>query len=274
MTNHTLNYSDQWDNDDNVFGPIEPQLGRFACFCGMFFISLVSLMGNGVTVYIYTRPGAMSAINFLIIGLTLADMCFAVLSTTTSFPFGLYYLSGDLKAYLPSQAYATTFGYPLTMITRTVSIWTMILITVDRFYAVVYPFKALQRCSIRSSVYSYLAVVGFAILYNLCRFWEYRWNDDYGVLLADAQLKADPIYLEVYVLWLYMIVMYLIPFLIICALNLKVILQLRLAGRRRLEMAGWDKATLQGKPKVKHCISANAFSHILLARESSESTVA
>ena len=67
-------------------------------------------------------------------------------------------------------AYSTVYLYPFVMITQTCSVWILVLITVERYIAICYPFYALRFCNAQRSRNGLLLVVVCAALYNFIRY--------------------------------------------------------------------------------------------------------
>jgi len=61
--------------------------------------------------------------------------------------------------------------WPVTSICQTVTIWTVLLVTVDRYMAVCRPFDTRMRTVDRATKL-FVGVVVAAILYNIPRFFE------------------------------------------------------------------------------------------------------
>ena len=73
-----------------------------------------------------------------------------------------------LRPYFP---YAERYMWPVTSICQTVTIWTVLLVTVDRYMAVCRPFDTRMRTVDRATKL-FVGVVVAAILYNIPRFFE------------------------------------------------------------------------------------------------------
>ena len=74
----------------------------------------------------------------------------------------------------------------------------------------------------------YVATIGvFALLYNIPRFWEVTWQtrtyENLNATITNVEpteLRNDPTYINVYITWLYLVVMYIIPFTCLAIFNL------------------------------------------------------
>ena len=83
-----------------------------------------------------------------------------------------------------------------------------------------------------------MAVISlFAFLYNITRFWEVTWQTDYYDELAtnitnvvSTDLREHKVYISVYITWLYLVVMYIVPFLCLFVFNLLIYLEVIVYG--------------------------------------------
>lgn len=69
------------------------------------------------------------------------------------------------------------FGYPLSMMLQSASVWLFMLITTERFLAVVHPLRVGLYCSASRARLAIVTVVLAAVAYNFVRFWEYSLED-------------------------------------------------------------------------------------------------
>lgn len=98
-------------------------------------VCLFGVLFNIVSIYIYTRPQMRAPINVLLTGLSAIDLLMLVLAI---FAFVIPGLNVVLMHPLLTQItnYSTIYLYPLAMMAQTCSIWTLVLITVERYIAV------------------------------------------------------------------------------------------------------------------------------------------
>lgn len=80
-----------------------------------------------------------------------------------------------------------------------------------------------------------LAVVGASVLYNLCRFWEYKMSYENGKPVGyERSLRQDFHYFVGYYTVLYLFIHFLIPFSIIALLNVRIAKTVTAANAIRL----------------------------------------
>ena len=217
-------------------------IGQFLLFLVSLSISIGGMAGNAVALSIFTLPTHRSAINVLISSLALSDICFLLTGLLATLPFGLYYLHGRLCPFISFQSAAVLYLYPLNKIAQTMSVGTHVCIAFERFVAVVFPFKAGRIATLRFSLLCLAVVFLLSLAFNLSRFWESAPEFVFALngtsfLMTSAYLQALPLYEHVYTLWLDMLFMYLLPFVLLAALNCKIALTIRKAQRNRSKYA-------------------------------------
>jgi len=76
-------------------------------------------------------------------------------------------------------------------------------------------------------------VVAFSLAYNATRFFEITWEEREvegnvtAVDITTSKLRQDPVYISVYITWLYTVFMYTVPFAGLAALNVLIYLDVR-----------------------------------------------
>lgn len=110
-------------------------------------------------------------------------------------------------------------------------------VTIERYVAVCLPLKARVLCTF-GRARMYVATIGvFALLYNIPRFWEVTWQtrtyENLNATITNVEpteLRNDPTYINVYITWLYLVVMYIIPFTCLAIFNLLIYKEVSLSA--------------------------------------------
>lgn len=185
----------------------------------MLLLCGFGLYGNFMSIIIFTKPIMRCSINILLAGLSFIDlfllmMCIPVfILPTVMEQFGV-----TTPYYNPI---IVLYFYPLTMTAQTCSIWALVVITLERFVAVCRPFHAHNFATVGRTKRALLIVIILAVLYNLVRFWEYRWKYVFTEdLLYEPLLRTNSKYLTYYYTICYLLTHFLIPFFIILILNI------------------------------------------------------
>jgi hypothetical protein len=208
-------------------------------------IGLLGLVGNIIAVVVLSRPQMKSSINVILIGLASAD---SILIVTSILMFGLPAVNGynnSLFSYYRFHVfpYITPFVYPVGMIAQTGSVYLTLCVTVERYVAVCLPLKARSICTYTRACAYVTVIAVLSSLYNLPRFWEVTWKTVYyrgynetETIVAPTSLRDDGVYIGVYMTCLYLVVMYIVPFISLAVFNLWIYLEVRRANSERARL--------------------------------------
>jgi len=212
---------------------------------------LLGLLGNVMSIIILSRPQMKSSVNCLLIGLASFD---TILIFTSILMFGLpaVYTYTDLYLVaffmLKVFPYITPVVYAVGMIAQTGSVYLTLAVSMERYVAVCQPLKARSLCTFGRSRRVVIGLGLFAVLYNLPRFFEVRtttaYYTDLGVNVTDVgptPLRNNPAYVSVYMTWLYLVVMYFLPFVGLTGFNLFIYKQVRQANLERAQLTHSQK---------------------------------
>ncbi|GLH07190.1 FMRFamide receptor [Gryllus bimaculatus] len=116
--------------------------------------------------------------------------------------------------------------YPLALISQTVSVYLTLTVTLERFVAVCHPLRARSLCTYGRARLYVLVIIALSALYNLPRFWEaeidVQWDDERNTTVMEVvptALRRNHLYVTVYINWLYMALLYFLPFTVLAVLN-------------------------------------------------------
>ncbi|KAG7168255.1 FMRFamide receptor-like [Homarus americanus] len=221
-----------------------PRLLRFIVYGFLLTtVGLLGVAGNLISITILSRPKMRSSINCCLIGLTSFDM---IVTTTSVLMFGL----PEICEYTHTMLWysegvyqrVTPFVFPLALVAQTGSVYLTVTVTVERYIAVCRPLRARYLCTYgRAKVYV-ISVALFSILYNIPRFWEVSNKEcnvdgETFVIVVPSALRLNPYYIEIYIMWVYLIVMYLVPFLSLMIFNFFIYKEVRAANHERQQLS-------------------------------------
>ena len=140
--------------------------------------------------------------------------------------------------------YITPWVYPVGMIAQTGSVYLTLCVTIERWVAVCLPLKARYLCTFgRAKIY--VACVGAgAVLYNLTRFGEVTWEMDSetnSTIVKATELREHAAYISIYITWMYLVVMYIVPFSCLAIFNLLIYREVRRANAERANLTRLQK---------------------------------
>lgn len=201
-------------------------------------VGVLGILGNVISMIILSRPQMKSSINYLLIGLARCD---TVLIVTSILLFGLpvvYPITDHLfNYYYKVYPLIAPVVYPVAMISQTVSVYLTLTVTLERFVAVCHPLRARSLCTYGRARAYVAGIVAFAVLYNITRFWEVRVHKcmhaaygQYVYQVYPSELRNDRDYISIYIHWMYLVIMYFIPFGSLAVLNAAIYNQVNAFG--------------------------------------------
>lgn len=204
-------------------------------------IGILGIIANFVSLIILSRPQMRSSVNCGLQGLAVFDTIVLICAVLM---LGLKKLGSRvqfLRIYsLAISPYIIPIAYPVGLIAQTGSVWTTVAVTVERYIAVCHPLKAKSMCTYRRARIFNAIIMVMSILYNIPRFWEVEHSEVYSAELnrtiykvVASQLRVNKLYYEVYHIWLYLFVMYFVPFLVLTLFNIYIWRTVRKANLER-----------------------------------------
>lgn len=116
--------------------------------------------------------------------------------------------------------------YPLATVMQTASVYLTMTVSLERYVAVCHPLRARSLCTYGRARIYVIVIVLFSTLYNIPRLWEGKikteWSEEYNTTVycpVQSDFRDNEYYQTVYIHWLYLICMYLVPFLSLAILN-------------------------------------------------------
>lgn len=192
-------------------------------------VGILGIFGNIISMIILSRPQMKSSINYLLIGLARCD---SVLIVTSVLLFGIpaiYPYTGNFFVYYYNiYPHLAPFLFPLAMIAQTVTVYLTLTVTLERFVAVCHPLRARSLCTYGRARGYVLGIIVFSAVYNLPRFWEVSYQaNSYQTLTMNttiycpvpSDLRQNLTYISVYIHWMYLVFLYILPFSSLAVLN-------------------------------------------------------
>ena len=201
------------------------------------------IVGNSLAFVVFWKDNIKTSASFLFQSLALVDSALLLLAI----PLGpvRYFMvyKNWLKEYLEVTPYLEVYIYPVAIVSQRASVWVVVLLAINRYIAVCFPFKALRWCTI-SKVKKQLAFVLLcAILYDIPRFAdtriEYVTFDNgttYIPQAVDTKLGGDRLYYIIYNGALNFVFVMTLPLIILTCVNIRLIQVLKARRRKRMEM--------------------------------------
>ena len=203
------------------------------------------LVGNAVSFTVLWRDRAGGgATSFLLRAMAVADslVLVAAVPLYVLSPLALAQMPGASSTYIGIYYAAMPYLWPCYLIPYTGTIFLTVLVSLQRFFAVCRPYSSVGSCNKRQMRIHVAAIVVFAVVYNIPRFFEYT-HFEYCVGLNQSRnafgisaFGSNQTYRIVYTNVMYIVVMHGGPLLCLGFLNVKLIKALKERQRKRAEM--------------------------------------
>jgi hypothetical protein len=254
-----ISFTNSTNSTNPEFSKVPTSIPFLPFGLGLIIIITIGVIGNILSSLVLSKKRLRSSYSVLTLGLTFADSVYLI---TKFFRYGL----DSLFRHYGIVTHYTTIFLPLigpylrpltftggrllitcanskvkcnksfyairilfTFLTaHTASTYFTMAIALDRYIALSRPSLARKLCTTKKAMFTSIVVVGFALLYNVPRWWEF-YTEDYldqedmtKYYMKMSSLRNDPDYKLYYIFWSYFIVMFCLPFLTLSILNLLV----------------------------------------------------
>lgn len=214
----------------------------FYCSWTMLLICLSGILLNILSIIVFSNARMRyQPINILLLGLSVSDMLLLM------FAIPVFCITGINARYsniflVNFASYSTIIAYPMACMCQTMSIWLLVVITMERYFAVCHPLQiSVRDRPIKRAVIVTLSVTVAAILYNGCRFVEFKLGQQeatikgelINITTATDWYRRHPIYEKVYYVGLYIILHFIAPFLVISIMNMYIVFHIGKARQVR-----------------------------------------
>lgn len=206
----------------------------FEVIADFYLISLlciVGIFGNIVSVIVLQRDKERREALFLLQGLAVADAGYLVVALLR---YPLKYLLVEKENYDLMQPYV----FPLLKTFQTVTIWMMVLVTVDRFTCVCRPFRSQRFFTGRTRRWYAVTTFVAGAAYNVPRFLDscvMKWVDLCSSTVSTRMVYTstfnNTLYYDIYLYGLYIYMLYIGPLFILAFMNFRLIRAIK-ASRR------------------------------------------
>ena len=215
--NTIVNGSSSW----NCYSLINQVVQKHVPTVASGLILVVSLIGNSlIAIIVFKTPTLKIPINFMIVNMAISDLLFPIFL----FPLNLVNMQADL--WLIGDSLHQTLckiGLFLLTVSATVSIQSLILITVDRFGAVVMPIRGSPLISRRLCLFFIVVTWIVAIAANLPHFFDFKRVEHPGGMVMCAIQKSS----ASYYLLAYFIAFFYLPFVLLIILYAIILIKLK-----------------------------------------------
>ena len=210
------------------------------CVCGF--------AGNIVSVVVMRQDqDKKNTTNWFLQALAVCDTFYLVMSLFFQTFKTLYTYTNwfpQLKYTIP---YIEPYIWAMASIAQTGTVWLVVLVTADRYIAVCKPLSTNLRTLERAKITTVL-VLCFAVIYNIPRFLEREWIEEYdpchGEIIVKSvrtQMRNSKLYFLLYKTICYFLFRTIVPLVTLIILNLRLIRALQQVHRRHRDMTRSSK---------------------------------
>lgn len=232
-----LSYGDEYIQDSNMRA-----LQLMFIFWGIIIpiISVIGFIGNILTIIVLFRREMKSTTVYFLRTLVVTDtgiiigaiLGLSVVSITQLNP-KLWRFTDVIYPYIYTP---TNF---IVMTLQMLNVWVTVAVSVERYIAICHPFKSVKICN-KKNAYLMIGIITFsAIVYNIPRCFATSSsscgdpNFPSCRTLITTDFGKTFFYEKVYSVWLYLLLIYILPLLLLGVLNTLLIVELMRMRRRR-----------------------------------------
>ncbi|CAI2353081.1 unnamed protein product [Caenorhabditis sp. 36 PRJEB53466] len=204
----------------------------------MFPVILIGILGNTVSVYVYSRRHMKkSTVGFLLLSLSVVDLTVLLTALPTFSLYKMPVFPGYMKigsVHTILSAFCIVYIYPIGCTAKMISQYIIVLIAVERWFAVCRPLQVQVWCTPSNTVKALVYIIVTAILFNAPRFLEFQADLSTGIVHMGLSHSANnKWYFVVYYGIRSIVFDTVIPFLVISITNIQVIKQLKKSNEER-----------------------------------------
>ena len=233
-----LSYNDKFIQDNDAHAR---QL-MFA-FWGIIIpiISVVGFFGNLLTIIVLFRREMQSTTIYFLRTLVVTDTAIIIGGVV-----GLSVIAITQRD--PSMWLFTDVIYPhiytpinyIVMALQMINVWVTVAVAVERYIAICHPFKSVKICTKKNAFISLTVIVVISVLYNIPRCFATTaarcgkvapHQDCFQLITTD--FGNTFLYTQIYFFWMYMILIFIIPLVVLSVLNTLLVAELMRMRRRR-----------------------------------------
>lgn len=198
-------------------------------------VCVLGLLGNTVTLIVLRRV-KYNVLFHTLRALASADAVLLLCALLQQIIPMACQLSRDTGWFCTAIGYLRVYSWPLICMAQMVSVWVTVLLSLERFVAIVTPLKSMHTCTVRRVKIAVATLWVLAIVFNIPKFFEYkpeiRSIDNATIVhYAYSTLRESPVYRYLYNTVMYGLLLYAIPLCLLSFLTLKTVQELHRARR-------------------------------------------
>ncbi len=200
-------------------------------------ISILGFAGNSLSIVILQKDTGTTVATFLLQALAIADNS---LLLGSFFVLSISYGSGYSDTFVN---YTVKYIQPLGYMSETATIWTTVLLALNRYVAICRPFQVSRFSTISKARVQVFVVFGFSISFNLVRFFQVEVHasvingTEVTCRKANILLGDNSLFGVIYTNALYTVLCVVLPLIVLIILNTSLITEIKKIKIRRASLA-------------------------------------
>jgi hypothetical protein len=207
-------------------------------------LTLVGIVGNLLTVFTFWPSRLENATSFLLVTLAGCDTAALVFGFLTHYLGFLVNISRIADCYYTNyiDPYLVVYLGPMDNIAYLVDSWMIVVVAFHRFIAVCMPYRAKTWGSLKAAKVAVVVVVVAGVVGFLPFFFQKKivWKtDERNTTLPMAewqQWSYHPVYWWLYVITLYFLSNFIVPFCLLCYMTVRMVCKLKKMSNKRLSI--------------------------------------
>ena len=220
-----------WNTSDCVNKTRTTKTSNYSIFQFTFDVLLTSvviivgIIGNVVSMVVFNKHKSKTGAMLLLQSLAVADSLVLVLAVPMSLSLSICLFKGNLESAYYISDKVIPYVYPVDSMAHSIAVWMIVVVTLDRFIAICFPFKSSRYCTRSKAKLAICAVVLSCIIFHIPRFFHTYYitrqnNTDIKIYWKDT-LGGNTIYRYFYHIGLTWLLVYMMPLILLSFLNIK-----------------------------------------------------
>ena len=205
-------------------------------------LCILGLIGNTIAYNIFGRMKHRNSTTFLLQALAVIDSCVLILGLPMlSWPGFAMYLKWGYREFILVEPYMMKYVRPFVLSAVMATIWTCVLIGVNRYIAVCKPFKANTLCTLSKARKQLICIVLFSLAFPLPRIFEVAIktaDNSTQIILSRSDMGANQWYRIIYYFGCDAVFRYLLPFTVSLFIAVRLCMALRTTQQHSLVRHG------------------------------------
>ena len=228
--------------------------------CGVFFfvvygpllcsVCVVGIIGNSLSFFVLHKYSRDTVATFLLKALAVSDSVFLATALFVHAYPAMFMYFGLVEQLRPVYPYLQIYAWPLAHMVQMGSVYMMVLVAANRYIAVCKALQAQRLCTKRSVVAQILVMTLAIVVYNVPRFFEWRYVYHNVTTSANVtelvEVNVGLVQYEWYNILYenvsYLIFVFLLPLLVLTVFNVHLVFELRKASACRKNLSSGKRS--------------------------------